>query len=86
MPISVFIEKNSAPGCPRIDDSHLARPIASPVLLVGLAPSAAEARPITTTAHDGSSNFKRLLWSEPPSAECPKDSGVLSATRVLDNL
>src|SRR6516162_3498260 len=38
----LFSSKKFAPGCPRSDNSHLARPIASPVLLVGLARSAAD--------------------------------------------
>src|SRR6516165_8413277 len=80
-----FPRENFAPGCPRNDDFHLARPIASPVLPVGLARSAAEGQ-TNTTAHDGSSKFKQLLRSGPPSAECPKDSGVPSAARVLESL
>jgi hypothetical protein len=55
--------KNFAPGCPRSDDSRLARPTAFPVLPVGLSRNAAlrspqggafrarrRARPITTVA------------------------------------
>ena len=39
-----FPREKFAPGCPRNDDSHLARPIAPPVLLIGRGPSAAEGR------------------------------------------
>src|ERR1700751_3471318 len=37
-----FPRENLASGCPRSDDSHLARPTASPVLLIGLVRSVAE--------------------------------------------
>jgi len=37
-----FPRENLASGCPRSDDSHLARPTASPVSLIGLVRSAAE--------------------------------------------
>src|SRR5215468_6185719 len=37
-----FPREKFATGCPRNDDSHLARPIAPPVLLIGRGPSAAE--------------------------------------------
>src|SRR6516162_7159076 len=81
----LFSSKKFAPGCPRSDNSHLARPIASPVLLVGLARSAADGPAHHHRGTGRSSQFKRLLLCGPPSAECPTDSGVPSATRFLDS-